>query len=183
MQKYIPEWQDYDDHITIRHLLTHTSGLRDAFALLGWTEPSESAGDYNEAIVRVLARQRGLNFPPGSEYQYNNGGYNLLASILKRATGQSLSEFAGTNIFRPLGMTHTHLHDDLPMLVPNRASGYSRNASGWRAAKEDGGVVGNTGMYSTVGDCCGGRITSITPALARRRCSPPWRKRQRSPAA
>ena len=152
MQKYIPEWRDRDDHITIRHLLTHTSGLRDAFALLGWTPPSESAGDYNEAIARMLARQRGLNFPPGTEYQYNNGGYNLLATILKRATGQSLREFADANIFKPLGMTHTHVHDDLPMLVPNRASGYSRNASGWRAAKVDGGIVGNAGMYSTVGD-------------------------------
>jgi hypothetical protein len=100
----------------------------------------------------MLARQRGLNFPPGTEYQYNNGGYNLLATILKRATGQSLGEFAEANIFKPLGMAHTHVHDDLPMLVPNRASGYTRNASGWRAAKVDGGIVGNAGMYSTVGD-------------------------------
>jgi CubicO group peptidase (beta-lactamase class C family) len=150
VQKYFKEWRDRDDHVTIRHLLTHTSGLRDAFGLLGWAEPSESAGDLNDAIVRMLAR--GLNFPPGAEYQYNNGGYALLASILKRATGQSLRDFADTNIFKPLGMTHTHLHDDLPMLVANRASGYSWNASGWRAAKEDGGVVGNAGMYSTVGD-------------------------------
>jgi CubicO group peptidase (beta-lactamase class C family) len=150
VQKFIPEWTDRDDHIAVRHLLTHTSGLRDAFGLLGWSDPSTDLS--NEAIVRVLARQRGINFPPGSEYQYNNGGYALLAAILRRATGQSLREFADANIFKPLGMTHTHVHDDLPMLVQNRASGYSRNASGWRAAKEDGGIVGNGGMYSTVGD-------------------------------
>lgn len=152
VQKYIPEWRDRADHITIRHLLTHTSGLRDAFALLGWAPLTESAGDYNEAIARMLARQRGLNFAPGTEYQYNNGGYNLLATILKRAAGQSLREFADPNIFKPLGMTHTHVHDDVPMLVPNRASGYTRYISGWRAAKVDGGIVGNAGMYSTVGD-------------------------------
>ncbi|HWW82673.1 MAG TPA: serine hydrolase domain-containing protein [Vicinamibacterales bacterium] len=152
VQKYIPEWADRDDHIAIRHLLSHTSGLRDAFGLLGWADPSESVDLQNETIVRILARQHGLNVPPGTEYQYNNGGYALLASILKRATGQSLREFADANIFKPLGMTHTHVHDDLPMLVPNRASGYSRNESDWRAAKEDGGVVGNGGMYSTVGD-------------------------------
>ena len=98
VQKYVPDWQDRDDHVTIRHLLTHTSGLRDAFGLLGWAEPSESAGDQNEAIVGMLARQRGLNFPPGAEYQYNNGGYNLLASILKRARGQSLGEFADSKL-------------------------------------------------------------------------------------
>jgi CubicO group peptidase (beta-lactamase class C family) len=151
VQKYIPDWQDRDDHITVRHLLTHTSGIRDAFALLGWA-PAESTGDVNEAIVKILARQRGLNFPPGSEYQYNNGGYNLLATILKRATGQSLGQFAAANIFTPLGMAHTHVQDDVAMLVPNRASGYTRDSRGWRAAKQDGGVVGNAGMYSTVGD-------------------------------
>jgi CubicO group peptidase (beta-lactamase class C family) len=136
----------------IRHLLTHTSGIRDAFALLGWAPLTESAGDYNEAIAKMLARQRGLNFPPGTEYQYNNGGYNLLATILKRATGQSFGQFAAANIFKPLGMSQTHVHDDVPMLVPEPASGYTRNPSGWRAAKVDGGIVGNDGMYSTVGD-------------------------------
>src|SRR5437763_635679 len=55
-------------------------------------------------------------------------------------------------VFTPLGMAHTHVQDDVAMLVPNRASGYTRNASGWRAAKQDGGVVGNAGMYSTVDD-------------------------------
>jgi CubicO group peptidase (beta-lactamase class C family) len=151
VKKYIPDWLDRDDHITVRHLLTHTSGIRDAFALLGWA-PAESTGDVNEAIVKMLARQRGLNFPPGSEYQYNNGGYNLLATILKRATGQSLGQFTAANIFTPLGMAHTRVQDDVVMLVPNRASGYTRDARGWRAAKQDGGVVGNAGMYSTVDD-------------------------------
>jgi CubicO group peptidase (beta-lactamase class C family) len=153
VQQYVPEWVDRDDHITIRHLLTHTSGLRDAFGLLGWAAPSESAGDQNTAIVRMLARQRGLNFPPGTEFQYNNGGYNLLGSIVKRATGQSLRAFADANIFKPLGMTHTHVHDDPAMLVPNRASGYSKGVDSWRLALSDNqGVVGNAGMQSTVGD-------------------------------
>jgi CubicO group peptidase (beta-lactamase class C family) len=155
VQKYVPEWTDHDDHVTIRHLLTHTSGIRDAFGLLGWADLSYSADDRadpNAPIVRMLARQRGLNFPPGTDYQYNNGGYALLASILKRATGQSLREFADANIFRPLGMTHTVVHDDPSVIVANRASGYSRNTSNWRKAKEDGGIVGNAGMYSTVGD-------------------------------
>jgi len=151
VQKYIPDWRDRDDHVTVRHLLTHTSGIRDAFALLGWA-PADPTADVNEAIVRILARQRGLNSAPGSEYQYNNGGYNLLATILKRATGRSLGQFADANIFTPLGMAHTHVQDDAAALVPGRASGYTRDARGWRTAKQDGGVVGNAGMYSTVGD-------------------------------
>jgi CubicO group peptidase (beta-lactamase class C family) len=152
VQKYIPEWQDRDDHVTIRHLLTHTSGIRDGFGLLGWADPNESAGDVNEALARMLARQRGVNFLPGSENQYNNGGYNLLATILKRATGQSLGEFADANIFKPLGMTHTLVRGNVPMTEPNRAWGYTKTASGWSAARDWGGAIGNDGMYSTVGD-------------------------------
>jgi CubicO group peptidase (beta-lactamase class C family) len=152
VQKYIPEWADHEHHVTIRQVLTHTSGLREGFGLLGWAAPADGSGDPNEGILKMLARQHGLNFAPGTEYQYNNSGYNLLGSILKRATGQSLRAFADANIFKPLGMTHTHVQDDPAMLVPNRASGYSRNANGWHPAQEAAGVVGNAGMQSTVGD-------------------------------
>jgi CubicO group peptidase (beta-lactamase class C family) len=151
VQKYIPEWVDKDDHITIRHLITHTSGLRDAFTLLGW---SPIFGDVNKGIVTVLARQHGLNFSPGAEYSYNNGGYNLLASILERATGQPLRVFAGANIFKPLGMTHSSFMDEPSALMSGRAPGYTKRSDGWHRVLEGPGpaVVGNSGMYSTVGD-------------------------------
>jgi hypothetical protein len=100
----------------------------------------------------MLARQRGVNFPPGNENQYNNGGYNLLATILKRATGQSLREFADVNIFKPLGMTRTRVRGDVATTVANRASGYTQSVSGWSAARDGGGAIGNDGMESTVGD-------------------------------
>ena len=153
VQKYIPEWKDRDDHITVRHLLSHTSGIRDAFTLLGWT-PGGYAGDTNAAIVKTLARQRGLNFAPGTKYEYNNGGYALIASILKRATGQSLGVFAAANIFKPLGMTHSSLREDPTTLMPGRAPGYTRQVDGWHLVldAQGPGVVGNGGMYSTVGD-------------------------------
>jgi len=156
VQKYVPEWQDRDDHITIRHLLTHTSGVRDAFTLFGWGAHGESA-DPNDSIAGILARQHGLNFAPGSEYQYNNGGYALLASIVKRATGQSLHEYADANIFKPLGMSHSFYQRDAAMLIAHRASAYTREANGWHAAREYTAnvippVVGNAGVYSTVRD-------------------------------
>ena len=153
VQKFIPEWVDREDHITIRHLLSHTSGLRDAFTLLGWAPPGESAGDQNEAIVRILARQRGLNFAPGTKYEYNNGGYNLLASILKRATGQSLRAFADANIFKPLGMTQLAFprrsHDGR---AESRDRLYTNDR---RLASSQGryaGSLATAGMQSTVGD-------------------------------
>jgi CubicO group peptidase (beta-lactamase class C family) len=87
--KFIPEWADHENHVTIRNLLTHTSGLRDGFALLGWATPSDGSVDTNDAIVAMLARQRGVNFAPGSQYQYNNGAYSLLGTIVRRVSGQS----------------------------------------------------------------------------------------------
>ena len=171
-KKYIPEWVA-SEHPTIRQLLTHTSGIREGFSLLGWAAPSEG-GDPNEAMLRMLARQRGVNVAPGTEYQYNSGGYNLLGSILKRATGQSLRSFADANIFKPLGMTHTHFHDDPAMIVPNRASGHSRDAAGWHLASEVQGVVGNAGMYSTVGDLLlwAQNFANVTYVWAHRRSLP-----------
>src|SRR5262249_5595385 len=108
VSKYIPDWSDREHHVTIRHLLTHTSGLRDAYLLQGWA-PN---GNTNDVFVKLLARQRGLNFMPGSEYQYNNGGYLLLGRILERASGQSLGAFADANIFKPLGMKDAYFNGD-----------------------------------------------------------------------
>ncbi len=73
--KYVPDWADRDSrHVTIRHLLNHTSGLREGFSLLGLAQQNPWENQ-NEAIMRVLARQkRSVNFAPGTEWQYNNGG-------------------------------------------------------------------------------------------------------------
>ena len=153
-RKYVAELPDYGQPLTIRHLLNHTNGLRDAFALLGLGAPREDGVSVNDQIVGALGRQRALNFTPGSDYQYNNGGYALLASIVQRVSGRSLRAFAEANIFKPLGMTQTHFHDDPAMIVPNRASGYHRNGSALQLANHahDGRVVGNAGLFTTARD-------------------------------
>ena len=152
-RKYITEMPDYGSPLTIWHLLTHTSGLRDVFLLHEVAAPRDDVFD-NDAIVKILAHQRGLNSAPGAEFQYNNGGYALLASMVKRVSGQSLRPFADANIFKPLGMTHTHFHDDPAILVPNRASGYSRDAGGMHVAVHPylNHIVGNTGLFTTARD-------------------------------
>jgi len=153
-RKYIPELPDYGTPLTIRHLLNQTSGLRDAFLLLGLAAPREDGGMVNDAIVKVLAHQRALNFKPGTEFQYNNGGYALLATIVNRVSGLSLRAFADQNIFKPLGMTQTHIHDDPTMLVPNRASGYHQDSSGFHIAPHAdlGRLVGPTALFTTARD-------------------------------
>ncbi len=153
-RKYITELTDYGTPLTIRHLLTHTSGLRDAFLLQGMAAPREDDADKNDAIVKILSRQRALNSRPGTEFQYNNGGYVLLGVIVKRVSGQSLRAFTDVNIFKPLGMTRTHFHDD----PRDRAESHLRLSSGREhrptlAMRADpGGLVGNTGLFTTAGD-------------------------------
>ncbi len=163
VRKHIAEWADAGNRLTIRHLLTHTGGLRDAFLLIELAAPRSDGGDPNDALVRILARQRGLNAPPGTEYHYSNAGYTLRAAIVQRVTRQSLRAFSEANIFEPLGMTHTHVHDDPSVIVANRASGYSRDSGGVRVAlrADPGGLVGNTGLFTTAPDlnsCCGAQF-------------------------
>jgi CubicO group peptidase (beta-lactamase class C family) len=155
IRTYLPEMPDYGDPITIRHLMYHTSGIREYYAL------STLAGEYpgadvvtNEQIIAFLARQKGLNFRPGTENAYATTNYVLLGEIVERATGKSLREFAEENIFRPLGMTHTHFHDDRFHIVKNRANSYSLRGEGEFAFawSSNYATVGNTGLYTTVED-------------------------------
>jgi CubicO group peptidase (beta-lactamase class C family) len=113
--KHVPEWVDRQDRVTIRHLLGHTAGLRDAFLLIELAPPPAPGVDINQHILRTLARQRGVNFPPSTEFSYNNGGYNVLGSIVARVSGQAFRDFATAHIFRPLGMSHSSFR------VPSRS--------------------------------------------------------------
>ena len=155
VRQYVPEWGEHGSRITIRHLLSHTSGLREGYVLTELAPPPKQGVERMDSIVRVLSHAQGLNFTPGTEFEYNNSAYTLLADIVKRVSGQSLRAFAEANIFRPLGMTHTHFHDDAAMVVPNRAWGYHRDSAGvlHMAIHEDlGHVIGNDGLFTTAAD-------------------------------
>lgn len=167
VRRYLPELPDYRQKITIRHLLTHTSGLRNAYDLLGlagWRVGDGNPGVTFAAsplhepvteddVLRMAARQKSLDFVPGAEFLYNNAGYTLLAVIVKRVSGQSLREFAEARIFRPLGMLHTQFLDDRGMIVRQRTSAYQALlGGGWRTHIPVSPIVGPTGLYTTVGD-------------------------------
>src|SRR5215470_16918957 len=142
VRKYLPELHDFHRVITIRHLLNHTSGLRDQWNLLmlaGWRLTDEIT---EQDILNMVWRQRELNFPPGEDEVYSNTGYTLLALIVERVSGRSLREFTQERIFEPLGMLHTHFQDHYGTLVQNRAYSYER--------QPDGGYQYVTLSYSTV---------------------------------
>jgi CubicO group peptidase (beta-lactamase class C family) len=151
VRRHVPGWASRQP-VTLRQLLAHTSGIREAFLLIELASPREGGVSRHDQLVGLLARQRDGVFSPGSRFAYNNGAYVLLADVVRRASGQSLRAFADRYIFRPLGMTRTMLHDDPGALVPRLASRYARRGDAWRVVEGGDGVVGNAGMVTTAGD-------------------------------
>ena len=130
IRKYLPEMPDYGSTITIRHMLHHTSGLRnydDLFDLQGIPEADLTT---DRDAMELILRQKGVNFRAGEEFLYSDTNYFLMSQIVKRVTGQTLRQFAQDRIFGPLQMTSTHFHDDHTMIVPRRATGYAPHKGG-----------------------------------------------------
>lgn len=156
IRKYAPEVPDFGKTITLRHLVHHTSGLRDQWSLLGMSGWRWEADRVTQKdVLDITSRQTALNFEPGSRYLYCNTGFTLLAVVVERISGKSLREFCEEHMFKPLGMMQTHFHDDYHRIVPDRAYAYSpdvRAASGWRNSIPDFDVVGATSLFTTVHD-------------------------------
>ena len=154
IRKYIPEMPDYGTPITINHLIHHTSGIRDIYGLmsLGGLRIEDVFSD-SEAVA-LIAHQKELNFKPGDDYLYSNSGYFLLGQIVKRVSGTSLREFADERIFQPLGMTHTHFHDDPGHVMKGRAMSYeSDGKGGYRISYiQNFDKIGAGGLYTTIED-------------------------------
>lgn len=129
VRKYIPELPDYGRPITIDNLLHHTSGMRDYVGLLALAGHSLEEITTDSQALAIITRQRNLNFPTGSRWEYSNTGYFLLSVIVKRVSGQSLADFARSRIFLPLGMTHTLYRSRSAMLIPGRALGYAPDSA------------------------------------------------------
>ncbi len=153
IRKYVPELADFGKTITIRHLLNHTSGLRDQWDLLvlsGWRMDDVIT---QSDIMDRLKRQRELNFPPGERYLYCNSGFTLLAEIVARVSGQPFTDWTRENIFKPLGMTSTHFHMDYKEIVRNRAYSYEGDpAKGFAQSVLNYANVGATSLFTTVED-------------------------------
>jgi CubicO group peptidase (beta-lactamase class C family) len=153
VRRYVPEVPDYGQPITIRHLLTHTSGLRDwgnIAALGGWPRTTRA---YTHAhVLEIVSRQSALNFPPGTEWSYSNTGYNLAAILVSRVAGEPFAEFTRKRIFEPLGMARTSWRDDFTRVVPGRALAYSARGGGFQTLMPFENVHGNGGLLTTVGD-------------------------------
>jgi CubicO group peptidase (beta-lactamase class C family) len=154
IRRFIPEFPQYGSKVTIRHLVHHTSGVRDYLTLIPLSGRNPADAMTDDALLGLVVRQKALNFTPGSEHLYSNTGYVLLAEIIKRATGMSLARYADEKMFKPLGMRDTHFHDDASIVVPRRVIGYTRTPdrtwriNHWFVFDK----VGDGGLYSTIED-------------------------------
>ena len=154
IQKYVPEVPRYLQPVTLRHLLHHTSGIRDYIDLLSWSGVQEETVTGDREALEVLARQKAPNFAAGAEYLYSNSGFFLLSVIVRRASGQSLRQFAAERIFAPLGMSHTFFLDRHAEIVPGKAGSYAPGgrAGGFRLALANWEQTGDGGVQTTVED-------------------------------
>ena len=153
VRKYIPEMPDYGAPITIRHLLHHTSGLRDwgnVVDAAGW--PRGTRVHTHAHVLDVLSRQSKLNFEPGTRWSYSNSGYNLAAILVSRVAGEPFADFTRERIFERLGMTRTSWRDDYARIVKGRAIAYSESGDVYRQEMPFEDVYGNGGLLTTVGD-------------------------------
>ena len=153
IRRYVPELPVYERPITIRHLLNHTSGLRDwgdLVQLAGWRRGTKTYT--HDDVLDILSRQRALNYPVGDRYSYTNSGYNLLAIIISRVSGMPFARFSEERVFGPLGLLHTSWRDDYTRVVKGRAQAYDPTPTGWVLDMPFENVHGNGGLLTTVGD-------------------------------
>lgn len=153
VRKYVPELPVYDKTITIRHLMNHTSGLKDwgsVGALSGW--PRTTRVYTQDLALQIICRQATLNFSPGSEYSYSNSGYTLMVTIVERLSGMSLADFTLTRLFEPAGMKNTRWRNNFREIVPGRAVSYRRRAGTYEQEMPFEHVHGHGGLLTTTED-------------------------------
>lgn len=163
VRKWLPQLPAYFEPVRVRHLLEHTSGIRDYMALWMLSGPEEDAVLGPAAALDLISRQHGLQFQPGQEFLYSNSGYFLAALIAERAAGQPLAVLAEQLVFSPLGMRATRYLTDRFRLLPNRATGYAPSGNGdWRIATQTLELAGDGALFATLEDL--GRWSALLAA-------------------
>lgn len=154
IRKHIPELPEFDQTITVRHLITHTSGLREFINLLMMAGRRFDRGDWidRQELIDIVKRQPVLQNDPGAEFNYNNTAFGLAAVIVERTSGKDFHVFMQENVFGPLGMTRTMVRPSNKHIVPDKSEGYAPGDDGYLATGDLGAAVGAGGIYSTVED-------------------------------
>lgn len=152
IRTYVPDHPPTETVITVRHLLDHTSGLRERNTLAemaGWLPDDIRTERQMRALVK---RQFGINFAAGEEIEYSNTGYALLAEIVEQVSGQTFQTFTQERIFDPLDMDQSRFSDSRNALIPERASSYYPDQTGFKNVIVASSTYGSTGLYTSALD-------------------------------
>jgi CubicO group peptidase (beta-lactamase class C family) len=167
LRKWLPGLPDVANAMTIRHVLSHMSGLVDYEDFIPSTMTEQL---HDSDVLKILETQNRTYFPPGTNYRYSNSGYALLALIVAKASGKDFATFLNERIFAPLGMTNTVAYEQRVSSVANRAYGYSEADSSSSAStrapspepralnwlrtdqSQTSAVLGDGGIYSSIDD-------------------------------
>src|SRR5688572_5057000 len=154
VRKHIPELKDFGKKITLRHLLTHTTGYREFINTLIIEGRQVLEGDYigPDEAIRVINRQPTLQNEPGAEFNYNNSAFSLATVVVERVTGRPFAEWMREEVFLPLGMTKTWVRANPGQIIPRRSIGYIVAEGGFREVRDLHGSAGAGGIYTTPGD-------------------------------
>ncbi len=151
LKKWLPSLPRAVDSVTIKQLLTHTSGIVDYEDVMA---AGTTAQLHDADVLRLLESKDSTYFKPGSGYRYSNSGYALLALIIERASGKSFATFLQDRIFIPLGMLHTVAYEEGISTAPTRAYGYTQRNGKWTRKDQSvtSAVLGDGGIYSSIAD-------------------------------
>ncbi|HEX7990595.1 MAG TPA: serine hydrolase domain-containing protein, partial [Stenotrophomonas sp.] len=151
LKKWLPSLPAVADTMTLRQLLSHTSGLLDYEELM---DPADTRQVHDADVLQLLQKENRTYFTPGSDYRYSNSGYALLALVVGKASGSDFASFLRQRVFLPLGMANTYAHQDGVDEVPNRVYGYSQIDGRWQRTDQSttSAVLGDGGIYSSIDD-------------------------------
>lgn len=152
VHKYIPQLPDYEYPLTIKHLLSQSSGLSDFLALkeiAGWR--SKDVFTQQDAL-NLIFQQKKLEYIPGTRFSQTASGLILLTEVIKQLSGQTFAAFTQQHIFQPLGMTNTLFYDDHQLIVPHIAASYQVEKNGLKHNPINYSINGTTNLYTSAAD-------------------------------
>jgi len=153
VRQHLPDWPAYEEKITLRHILSNTSGIRDDEQILTFSGLMDGAMVSLDYYYQTVARQKRLNFPPGAACLYSNSGFRMMARIIERLSGRAFPDWMANNIFKPLGMDRTLVAQYDTLVIEDMAQGYDRQRNGsYEPAIHIFGTSGDGAIVSTVPD-------------------------------